>query len=80
LDALPTTWHHDVLRRLDYLRGAGIARDDRADKAVVLMAKRLHQNGRRPLHLLYPEDSLVEAGADTASRRNTLRAMRVRDS
>jgi hypothetical protein len=77
--SFPTFWHYDVLRGLDYLRNAGIKPDSRVGEAIEVVIKRRHQNGRWPLNLLHREHiSLeMETGVGRASRRNTLRALRV---
>jgi hypothetical protein len=70
-----------VLRGLDYLRSAGVEPDDRVDEAVANIEKRRHQNGRWPLNVRHPDRITfdMEAGVGKASRRNTLRALRVLD-
>ena len=77
--AFPTWWHYDVLRGLDYLRGAGVKPDERMAEAVDVVRQRAHQNGRWPLNEVH--DSRVplamEPGKGKASRWNTLRALRV---
>jgi len=75
----PTFWHYDVLRGLDYLRDAGIKPDSRVDEAIEVVMKRRHQNGRWPLNLLHPEKIplAMETAVGSASRWNTLRALRV---
>jgi hypothetical protein len=77
--SFPTFWHYDVLRGLDYLRNAGIKADSRLREAIEIVAKRRHQNGRWPLNLLHPEFAplKMETGVGSASRWNTLRALRV---
>ena len=77
--SFPTFWHYDVLRGLDYLRNAGIEPDGRIREAVEIVAGRRHQNGRWPLNLLHPEfvPLEMETGVGSASRWNTLRALRV---
>jgi hypothetical protein len=77
--AFPTFWHYDVLRGLDYLRNAGIKPDPRVREAIEIVIKRRHQNGRWPLNLLQPEYLPVkmETAVGSASRWNTLRALRV---
>jgi hypothetical protein len=77
--SFPTFWHYDVLRGLDYLRNAGITPDNRVREAVETVVKRRHQNGRWPLNLLHPEHIPVEmeTSVGSASRWNTLRALRV---
>lgn len=75
----PTHWHYDVLRGLDYLRNAGVKPDGRMNEAIEIMIARRHQNGRWPLNLLHPEyiPLQMETAVASASRWNTLRALRV---
>jgi hypothetical protein len=75
----PTFWHYDVLRGLDYLRNAGIKPDRRIREAVEIVIERRHQNGRWPLNLLHSEriPLRMETEVGSASRWNTLRALRV---
>ena len=75
----PTFWHYDVLRGLDYLRNAGVKPDSRVREAIEIVIKRCHQNGRWPLNLLHRERIPLEMETDvgSASRWNTLRALRV---
>jgi hypothetical protein len=70
-----------VLRGLDYMRSAGAEPDKRVAEAVELVAKRRHQNGRWPLNNLHPDPVHfnLEGIKGTASRWNTLRALRVLD-
>ncbi|HEY6384915.1 MAG TPA: hypothetical protein VIX91_04450 [Candidatus Acidoferrum sp.] len=77
--SFPTFWHYDVLRGLDYLRNAGIKPDSRVRDAIKIVIEHRHQNGRWPLNLLHPEHIPLEMETDegTASRWNTLRALRV---
>jgi hypothetical protein len=77
--SFPTFWHYDVLRGLDYLRNAGITPDSRIGDAIEIVINRRHQNGRWPLNLLHPEYIPLEMETDvgSASRWNTLRALRV---
>ncbi len=77
--SFPTFWHYDVLRGLDYLRNAGIKPDSRINGAVEIVIKRRHQNGRWPLNLLHREQIplKMETEVGSASRWNTLRALRV---
>ena len=44
--ALASSWHCDVLRRLDYLRNVGIQPDSRVTEAIQTVIERRHQNGR----------------------------------
>jgi hypothetical protein len=75
----PTFWHYDVLRGLDYLRNAGIKPDSRVSEAIKTVIERRHQNGRWPLNLLHTEHIPLEmeTSVGSASRWNTLRALRV---
>jgi hypothetical protein len=75
----PTFWHYDVLRGLDYLRNAGVKPDRRVREAIEIVTKRRHQNGRWPLNLLHAEriPLQMETAVGSASRWNTLRALRV---
>jgi hypothetical protein len=77
--SFPTVWHYDVLRGLDYLRDAGIKPDHRIRQAIEIVMKRRHQNGRWPLNLRHPEriPLQMETAVGSASRWNTLRALRV---
>jgi len=77
----PPTWHYDVLRGLDYLRSAGAEPDERVVEAINLVAKAKHQNGRWPLQNPHTDqvNFPMEGPAGTASRWNTLRALRVLD-
>ena len=75
----PTFWHYDVLRGLDYLQNAGIKPDSRVREAIEIVIERCHQNGRWPLNLLHREHIPleIETAVGSASRWNTLRALRV---
>jgi hypothetical protein len=55
--------------------------DARIAKAVELVKKRRHQNGRWPLGAVHPDRVTLdmEAGVGKASPWNTLRALRVLD-
>ena len=77
--SFPMFWHYDVLRGLDYLRNAGIKPDSRVREAIKIVMERRHQNGRWPLNLLHPEHIPLEmeSSVGSASRWNTLRALRV---
>ena len=77
--SFPAFWHYDVLRGLDYLRNAGIRPDRRVSEAIEIVIKRRHQNGRWPLNLLHAEriPLEMETAVGSASRWNTLRALRV---
>lgn len=75
----PAHWHYDILRGLDYLRDAGIQPDSRVEEAIQIVIQRRHQNGRWPLNLLHSEKIPLEMETKigSASRWNTLRALRV---
>jgi hypothetical protein len=77
--SFPTFWYYDVLRGLDYLRNAGIKPDNRVSEAIEIVIERRHQNGRWPLNHLHPEyiPLKMETSVGSASRWNTLRALRV---
>jgi hypothetical protein len=77
--SFPAFWHYDVLRGLDYLRNAGIKPDSRVREAIEIVIARRHQNGRWPLNLLHNEriPLEMETQVGSASRWNTLRALRV---
>ncbi len=77
--SFPPFWHYDVLRGLDYLRNAGIKPDSRVGEAIEVVIARRHQNGRWPLNRIHPEHVplQMETGVGTASRWNSLRALRV---
>jgi hypothetical protein len=77
----PPTWHYDVLRGLDYMRSARVKPDERMAEAVELVAKKRHQNGRWPLQNPHTDqvNFVMEGPVGTASRWNTLRALRVLD-
>jgi hypothetical protein len=77
--AFPTWWHYDVLRGLEYLRRAGVARDERVTEAIDLVASKRDGDGRWPLETRHPGVMPVEIdeGEGRPSRWNTLRALRV---
>ena len=77
--SFPTFWRYDVLRGLDYLRNAGIKPDSRVREAIETVIERRHQNGRWPINRVHPEyiPLEMETSVGSASRWNTLRAVRV---
>jgi hypothetical protein len=79
--SFPHTWHYDVLRGLDYLRNADVKPDERIIEAVHIVANKQHQNGRWPLQNPHTDqvNFVMEGPTGTASRWNTLRALRVLD-
>jgi hypothetical protein len=80
LDAtFPYYWHYDVLRALDYVRGAGAAPDPRMAEAVEVVRSAAAPDGRWPLGAIHEGEVWfdLEAPVGEPSRWNTLRAMRV---
>jgi hypothetical protein len=77
--AFPTWWHYDVLRGLEYLRGAGVTPDERVAEAIELVASKRDGDGRWPLETRYSGVMPIELdeGEGRPSRWNTLRALRV---
>ncbi len=77
--SFPTTWHYDILRGLDYLRSTEQKPDKRVTESVELVATKQHQNGRWPRQNIHrdPINFEMEGAQGTASRWNTLRALRV---
>jgi len=75
----PTYWHYDVLRGLDYLRGAGVPPDERMAEAIDLVHSKRDADGRWPLENPHPGrlHFAMDEGEGRPSRWNTLRAMRV---
>jgi hypothetical protein len=76
----PPTWHYDLLRGLEYMRTAQREPDERMGEAIEIVRLRRHQNGRWPIVKPYREDLLnfnMETQVGSASRWNTLRALRV---
>ena len=75
----PTWWHYDVLRGLDYLRGAGVTPDERIAEAIGLVASKRDGDGRWLLETRYPGVMPIETdeGEGRPSRWNTLHALRV---
>jgi len=77
--SFPPLWHYDVLRALDYLRDAGVARDARVDEALAIMRQRRQADGRWLLDVRH-RDTLHEDMAGDVGAPNrwiTLRALRV---
>ena len=77
--AFPTWWHYDILRALEYLRGAGVAPDERVAEAIELVRSKRDGDGRWPLDTRYPGVMPVQLDGSEGgpSRWNTLRALRV---
>jgi hypothetical protein len=79
LFSFPTYYFYDVLRGLDYLRGAGVGPDERVSEAVGLVEKKRGQDGRWLLEDPHPGQVHLDLdeGEGKPSRWNTLRALRV---
>jgi hypothetical protein len=79
--SFPTGYHYDVLRGLEYLRGAGATPDARMAEAIELVASKRDAAGRWPLENVHPDQLDAEPGTGEGqpSRWNTLRALRVLD-
>ncbi len=77
--AFPTWWRYDVLRGLEYLRGARLAYDERMAAAIKLVASKRDGDGLWPLEAWYPGEMPVQVddGEGRPSRWITLRALRV---
>ena len=78
--AFPPLWHYDVLRALDYLRGACVEPDARVEEAVAkLLERQVHGRWRldvRHRDTPYPE---LAGAVGEPNRWITLRALRVLD-
>ena len=79
--AFPTRWRYDVLWGLDYLRRAGARPDERVAEAIDVLTGKQRHNGRWLLDTAHAGTVhfSMEGGPGTASRWNTLRALRVLD-
>ena len=77
--AFPFYWHYDVLRALDYFRASGNRPDPRMGEAVDLVRTKRQADGRWLLDRIHPGrvHFHLEEPVGTASRWNTLRALRV---
>jgi hypothetical protein len=77
--AFPTWWHYDVLRGLDYLRSAGVKRDERLAEAIELVESKRDGDGRWRLDTRYAGvmPVAIDEGEGQPSRWITLRALRV---
>ncbi len=77
--AFPTWWHYDVLRGLEYLRKAGVARDERISEAIEMVESKRAADGRWLLDVEYPGEMPIKMDENEGqpSRWNTLRALRV---
>ena len=79
--AFPYYWRYDVLRALDYFRGAGADPDPRMAEAVEVVRSKRQPDGRWLLDRIHPGRVHfdLEGGVGAPSRWNTLRALRVLD-
>jgi hypothetical protein len=79
--AFPYYWRYDVLRAVDYFRGAGAEPDARMAEAVEHVRSKQQADGRWLLDRIHPGrvHFELEDGAGAPSRWNTLRALRVLD-
>lgn len=77
--SFPTWWYYDVLRGLEYFRAAGAEPDDRLTEAIDLVVEKRDPDGRWPAENAHqgPTHVPVERSEGSASRWNTLRALRV---
>ncbi len=79
--AFPHYWRYDVLRALDYFRRVGAPGDERMAEAVEHVRAKQQPDGRWLLDRIHPGRVHfdIEGPIGTASRWNTLRALRVLD-
>jgi hypothetical protein len=79
--AFPYYWRYDVLRALDYFRGAGAEPDERMAEAVQIVRSKRQADGRWLLDRVHPGrvHFALEGDVGQPSRWNTLRALRVLD-
>jgi hypothetical protein len=77
--SFPTYYFYDVLRGLDYLQATGEEPDPRTADAIDAVEQKRDGDGRWPLENVHPGKVHfdMEPGQGTASRWNTLRALRV---
>jgi hypothetical protein len=77
--SFPTRWHYDVLRALDYFRGAGGPPDQRMDEAIDLLQTKRQPDGTWLAENTHPGEVHfpLEDGDGRPSRWNTFRALRV---
>jgi hypothetical protein len=75
----PNSWFYDVVRVLDYFRGARSEPDDRMKEALEIVESKRDSDGRWPLDHRYHDELLVDFGdaEGRPSRWITLRALRV---
>jgi len=77
--SFPTWWHYDVMRGLDYLRGAEVKPHGRVAEAIGVVEGHRDPDGRWPLQNVHAGEAhfQMEDGEGKPSRWNTLRALRV---
>jgi hypothetical protein len=77
--AYPPRYHYDILRALDYFRGACAQPDERMTEAIHLIKSKRQPDGRWLLDRAYDEALALpfHEAAGQLSRWNTLRALRV---
>jgi hypothetical protein len=77
--SLPTGYHYDALRGLEYLRSANVTPDARMDEALDLVASKRDADGRWALENAHPDELDAEPGVAEGepSRWITLRSLRV---
>ncbi len=76
--SFPPRWHYDILRALDYFQAVGAERHPRLAEAIDIVSHARCQDGRWLLKNRYPGKTYFELEeVGTASRWNTLRALRV---
>jgi hypothetical protein len=75
----PTGYHYDVLRGLDYLRGAAVSPDERAREAIDIVDSKRDADGRWPLEIVHDDDLQFDLGEAEGkpNRWISLRALRV---
>ncbi len=77
--AFPYYWRYDILRALDYFRGAGNSPDPRMAEAVEVVVSKRQPDSRWLLDRIHPGRVHfdIESAPGSPSRWNTLRALRV---
>ncbi len=74
----PSRWKYDILRALDYFQYVGRAWDERMAEAVGVILRKRNKNGTWNMQAAHPgQVHFVMEKAGSASRWNTLRALRV---
>jgi hypothetical protein len=76
--SFPPRWHYDILRALDYFQAVGAPRDERLADAIDIVRSKQGEDGCWRLENAYRGKTYFELERlGTASRWNTLRALRV---